>query len=72
MFRGQTSRSAERIILVTTHHSTGNFDRFVDSAMRCDSRTVKAYSNLKPKENPSCGPPDLKVSPSQNSDPRSE
>eukprot|EP00956_Cyclotella_meneghiniana_P020339 scaffold35729_cov22-Cyclotella_meneghiniana.AAC.1 len=32
--------------------------------VRWDSRTVKAYSNLKPKENPSRGPPDLKVSPS--------
>eukprot|EP00956_Cyclotella_meneghiniana_P021487 scaffold39245_cov45-Cyclotella_meneghiniana.AAC.1 len=31
--------------------------------VRCDSRTFRAYSNLKPKENPSRGPPDLKVSP---------
>eukprot|EP00956_Cyclotella_meneghiniana_P025135 scaffold51757_cov42-Cyclotella_meneghiniana.AAC.8 len=38
----------------------------VNDSVRCDSRTVKAYSNLKPKENPSRGPPDLKVSPSIN------
>eukprot|EP00956_Cyclotella_meneghiniana_P004692 scaffold5772_cov55-Cyclotella_meneghiniana.AAC.2 len=35
--------------------------------VRCDSRTFRAYSNLKPKENPSRGPPDLKVSPRQQS-----
>eukprot|EP00956_Cyclotella_meneghiniana_P016545 scaffold26114_cov40-Cyclotella_meneghiniana.AAC.1 len=70
--RGQTSRSGERFVLVTTRHSPGNFDRisgYVDSAsenrsnllrVRCDLRTVKAHSNLKPKENPSRGPPDLK------------
>ena len=42
--QGQTSRSAERIILVTTHHSTGNFDRFsgyVDSASENRSNLLR-------------------------------